>query len=253
MIDVSVITVSWNVGRHLEESLTALFKSEGVSFEIFVVDNNSSDETMQRLAKYSDRVTALFNADNRGFAAANNQAISRARGRYVLLLNPDMKVAPDTLHSMVAWMDTYPKAGISGCKLVNEAGVVVPHVRRFPRLFDQLMIVLKIPHLMPRVLNNYLMTGFNYDVQAQVDSIRGSFFMIRSNVLKTCRLDERFFVWFEEVDFCRQAMCAGWEVWYTPAATVIDKVGQSFKQISRFKAQRLFLKSMYTYFSKWGL
>lgn len=253
MIDASVITVSWNVKEHLEESLEALFKSDGVSYEVIVVDNNSDDSTQEFLLGESDKLTAILNQNNRGFAAANNQGISMAKGRYILLLNPDMKVHPDSLRLAVEWMDKNPQVGVSGCRLVDENGDVVPHVRRFPKLFDQLMIILKIPHLLPRVLDRYLMADFDYDKAAQVDSVRGSFFLIRAGVLKTCRLDERFFVWFEEVDFCRQAIRQGWDVWYSPAATVVDKVGQSFKQISKIRAQRIFLQSMFGYFKKWGI
>ena len=256
MVDISLITVSWNVRDYLAASLEAVFGSAGdISYEIIVVDNNSTDGTapfLRERAKRDARMVVIANNTNVGFARANNQAIARAQGRYVLLLNPDMRVQPDTLTHMVAWMDAHPRVGVSGCHLVTEVGETVPHVRRFPGLLNQLAIVLKLPHLFPRLVGRYLMHNFDYKKEARVDSVRGSFFMIRREALKVGFLDERFFIWFEEVDFCKRMRSAGWEVWYTPAADCIDHVGQSFKQVASVKKQRMFLESMRLYFEKWG-
>lgn len=254
-IDLSIITVSWNVKKYLCESLEAVFATaDDVSLEVFVVDNNSTDGTRDLLrdwARREPRLTALLNNINVGFARANNQAIELASGRYVLLLNPDMRVFPDTLKNMVQWMDAHPRVGVAGCHLVNERGETVQHVRRFPGLWNQLAIVLKIPHLFPHVLDRYLMRDFDYTKEARVDSVRGSFFMIRREALRVGLLDERFFIWFEEVDFCKRMRSAGWEVWYTPVARCVDRVGRSFAQVARAKKQKMFLESMYRYFEKW--
>lgn len=256
MPDISIITVSWNVKDYLRESLEAVFANAGdVSLEVFVVDNNSSDGTRDMLREFAQReprLTVLCNNTNVGFARANNQAIEQASGRYVLLLNPDMRVFSDTLANMTRWMDAHPRVGVAGCHLVTDAGETVRHVRRFPGLWNQLAIVLKIPHLFPRVLDRYLMRDFDYTKEARVDSVRGSFFMIRREALRVGLLDERFFIWFEEVDFCKRMRSAGWEVWYTPAARCVDRVGRSFAQVGGIKKQKMFLESMYLYFDKWG-
>lgn len=266
MPNISIITVSWNVKDYLRESLEAVFANAGdVSLEVFVVDNNSSDGTrdmLREFARRESRLRVLLNNTNVGFARANNQAIERASGRYVLLLNPDMRVFSDTLANMVRWMDAHPRVGVAGCHLVTDVGSLtgrasagpgetVRHVRRFPGLWNQLAIVLKIPHLFPRVLDRYLMRDFDYTKEARVDSVRGSFFMIRREALRVGLLDERFFIWFEEVDFCKRMRSAGWEVWYTPAARCVDRVGRSFAQVGGIKKQKMFLKSMYRYFEKW--
>lgn len=255
MPDLSIITVSWNVKDYLRESLEAVFANAGdVSLEVFVVDNHSTDGTREMLAEWArrePRLHVLLNNTNVGFARANNQAIEQAGGRYILLLNPDMRVFPDTLATMVHWMDAHPNAGVVGCHLVTDTGETVPQVRRFPGLWNQLAIVLKIPHLFPRVLDRYLMRDFDYAKEARVDSIRGSFFMIRREALRVGLLDERFFIWFEEVDFCKRMRSAGWEVWYTPVAKCVDRVGRSFALVSGYKKQKMFLKSMYRYFEKW--
>ena len=223
-----------------------------MSFEVFVVDNNSSDGSVEMVQKEFSQVKLIANVENFGFAKANNQAIQKSLGRYVLLLNPDMRVQAKTLENMVSWMDGQIDVGVAGCHLVDENGKTVPHVRKFPNLFDQLMIVLKVPHILPSVLNRYLMKDFDYEKPAQVDSIRGSFFMIRRNLIeKIGMLDERYFIWFEEVDYCKQVSNTEYKVMYTPVATCIDFVGQSFNKIGRAKKQGLFRDSMLKYFKKW--
>ncbi|RMD58906.1 glycosyltransferase family 2 protein [Candidatus Parcubacteria bacterium] len=252
-MDLSIIIVSWRVRDLVRENLKAIFsRTKNISFEVFVVDNNSADGTVEMVAREFPQVNLIANNYNAGFARANNQAIAMAQGRYILLLNPDMQVEEKTLEKMVEWMDNHPEAGIAGCRLVNKKGEVIPQVRRFPTLWDQLAIILKVPHIFPGVLNKYLKKDFDYNKEAEVDSLRGSFFMIRRKVIdKIGVLDERFFVWFEEVDFCRRARKAGFKVMYTPCAQCLDYVGKSFSQVKRGKAQRYFRDSMLKYFLKW--
>lgn len=252
-MDLSIIIVSWNVRDKLRENLAALYKSDGgLQFEVFVVDNDSNDGTAEMVRVDFPKVKLIANRENVGFAKANNQAIKYATGDYILLLNPDMRVFPDTLDSMVGWMENCQEAAVAGCHLVNEKGETIPHVRRFPTFKDQLAIVLKIPHFFPKILNGYLRTDFNYNQDAMVDSIRGGFFMIRAEMIKKIGvLDERFFVWFEEVDYCKRLREAGLEVWYTNSAECVDFVGQSFKQLKRGTTQRYFRDSMLKYFEKW--
>ncbi|MFA6106713.1 MAG: glycosyltransferase family 2 protein [Patescibacteria group bacterium] len=269
-MDLSIIIVSWNVAEKLRENLKALYFSQGVfSYEIFVVDNNSSDGSAEMVKKEFPRANLIINAHNAGFAKANNQAMREAKGDYILLLNPDMKVFSDTLAKTVKWMKANPKAVVAGCRLVDEKNNTIRHVRRFPELSDQLAIILKLPHFFPGILKSYLREDFDYDRAAKVDSIRGGFFMInRREAEKIGRknsgdskdgnkkstlpyLDERYFIWFEEVDYCRQIKEAGGEVWFAPAAECVDFVGQSFKQVKRGVAQNYFSDSMLKYFKKW--
>lgn len=253
MVDVSIITVSWNIASLLRKSLQAIFENtKGITFEVWVVDNASLDGTQGMVQREFPQVRCILNEKNQGFAKANNQAIRKANGRYILLLNPDMRVFPDTLSQMVSWMDTHATVGIAGCHLIREDGTTVPHVRRFPRLADQVAIVTKIAHVFPVLLDGYLMRDFDYTKEAEVDSIRGSFFMIRREVLEGVGLlDEQYFVWFEEVDYCKRVKQAGWQVMYTPAVRCVDYVGKSFEQLQRFNTQKLFTESMVKYFKKW--
>ncbi|MCD4761665.1 glycosyltransferase family 2 protein [bacterium] len=259
-MNLSVIIVSWNVREKLQENLQALFESvrvSGCTAEVFVVDNASVDKTVEMVESEFPSVKIIKNKENLGFAKANNQAIKRSRGDYVLLLNPDMRVRTDTIKNMKAWMDSNKKASLAGCRLVDEKGEIVEQVRRFPKILDQLAIILKLPHLFPSVLNKYLRKGFDYEKESRVDSLRGGFFFLRRDTLERIGLlDERFFLWFEEVDYCRRVIdkryggFAG-EVWYTPAAECVDYVGQSFKQLKRGKTQKYFRDSQLKYFKKW--
>ncbi len=252
-VDLSIIIVSWNVREKLKDNLRALYESLDAKFEVFVVDNNSADGTAEMVKKYYPQVKLIVNRENLGFAKANNQAIKLAGGKYILLLNPDMRVFDDTLSRMISWMDRHDKAWVAGCKLVDESAKIIKHVRRFPDLIDQLAIILKIPHIFPSVLNKYLINDFDYSKSASVDSIRGGFFMIRKKTIeKIGSLDERFFLWFEEVDYCRRVKTAGGQVWYMPTAECIDLIGQSFKQVNLAVKQKYFRDSMLKYFNKWG-
>ena len=252
-MDLSIIIVSWNVEEKLKNNLKAIFRnSQNINFEVFVVDNNSSDNSAEMVKKDFPQVRLIKNDQNLGFAKANNQAIKRSTGKYILLLNPDMQVHEKTLENMLNWMNNTPQASIASCHLIDQNNITIPHVRKFPTLFDQLAIVLKIPHIFPGILNKYLMHNFDYTKSAQVDSIRGAFFMIRRDVIsKIGLLDEQYFIWFEEVDYCKQAIKKGLKVFYAPAATCTDHIGQSFSQLTTIKKQKLFKDSMLKYFKKW--
>jgi len=252
-MDLSIIIVSWKVKGKLRENLQSIYQShDDINFEVFVVDNNSADGTVEIIRQKFPRVKLIANQENLGFAKANNQAIKQAQGDFILLLNPDMRVMPDTLSKMVKWMRENKQASVAGCCLINEKGETIKHVRRFPTVWDQLVIVLKLPHLFPWILREYLPVDFDYHKPAKVDSIRGGFFMIKREIIeKIGLLDEQYFLWFEEVDYCRRVKESGGEVWYTPIAKCIDYVGQSFKQLPRGKAQKYFRDSMLKYFKKW--
>lgn len=258
-MDLSIIIVSWNVKDKLRENLSALFKSEGdFKFAVYVVDNNSEDGSAAMVAAEFPEVHLIANQENLGFAKANNQAIKLASGRFILLLNPDMRVRPDTLQNILVWAENNPSATVCGCKLVDEKGGIVKQVRRFPKFWDQLLVTLKMPHLFPAAVNGYMAAKFGYNQAAKVDSIRGAFFLINREAYKKISglneplLDERYFIWFEEVDFCREVYKLGGEVWYTPVAECLDYVGASFSQLKRGKAQEYFRDSMLKYFKKWG-
>lgn len=261
-MDLSIVIVSWNVYDQLKENLSRIFLSEtGFKFEVFVVDNASHDNTVDMVKHEFPQVQLIANQANLGFSAANNQALRLATGEFVLLLNPDMKPLKSTFDNMIHWMKLNRSAAAAGCRLLDSNGWIVRHVRRLPNAWNQLAIVLKLPYFFPHIIDKYLGADFDYDYPSPVDTVRGGFLMIRKDVFRSILsedrfargefLDERFFVWFEDVDFCRTLKEYGKELWYTPAASCVDLVGQSFKQLSRVKAQKLFKSSMLKYFDKW--
>ncbi|MDD3711551.1 MAG: glycosyltransferase family 2 protein [Patescibacteria group bacterium] len=257
-MDLSIIIVSYNVREKLQKNLESIFNSQGdFSFEVLVVDNNSIDGSAEMVTELFPQVHLIKNERNMGFAVANNMAIKKANGNFILLLNPDMRLFPDTLYSSLAFAQQNPQAIVSSCLLVDSNNKTIKHIRRFPKLFDQLAIILKIPHVFPKILRSYLYLNFDYNLTQKVDSVRGSFFMINTESFKKISederplLDERYFVWFEEVDFCRQVYKLGGEVWYNPNTFCLDYVGQSFSLLKRGRAQKYFCDSMLKYFEKW--
>jgi len=252
-MDFSIIIVSWNVKDVLRSNLQSILQTnQQVTVEIIVIDNASKDETAEMIRSEFSSVQVIVNQENVGFAKASNQGLKKAVGDYLILLNPDMKIFPETLGNLKHWLDKNPQADVSGIQLIDEQEKIVHHVRRFPTFPDQVAIILKLPHLFPRMLDSYLLRDFKYSVAAQVDSIRGAFFVMRKSSLeKFGLLDERYFLWFEEVDYCRAVKEQGGQVWYTPEAVAIDYVGKSFSQLSRSTKQAYFRTSMLAYFKKW--
>jgi|WetSurMetagenome_2_1015567.scaffolds.fasta_scaffold145862_2 GT2 family glycosyltransferase len=262
-MDLSIIIVSWNVKDKLNKCLSHLFLSQtNFQFEVFVVDNGSHDGSAEMVAQEFPQVKLIANAGNLGFARAANQAFHQSSGELILLLNPDNFVFPLTLDNLLHWLKINRRAAIAGCRLLDrQNNTIRGQVRRFPGFCDQLAIVLKWPYLFAHILDKYFWTDFDYDRAARVDSVRGSALAVRRSVLESVLpyerwkngqlLDERFFIWFEDVDLCRTFREEELEVWYTPAACCYDLVGQSFEQLPRLQAQKYFRASMLAYFKKW--
>jgi len=254
-MDLSISIVSYNGKELVRSCLNSIFQNtEGIEFEVFVVDNGSVDGTPEMVRAEFPQVRLMVNKENLGFAKANNLAIKEAKGDFILLLNQDMRALAGTMFGMVGFMRAHAEAGIAGCHLINEKGQTVNHIRRFPGVWDQAAVLLKLPHLFPHLLSKYLMADFDYlrPGAQEVDSVRGSFFCIRREVLeKIGGLDERYFFWFEEVDYCREAKQAGFKVMYAGDIQCIDFVGQSVKKLNHLMRQKMFTESMVKYFKKW--
>jgi hypothetical protein len=258
-MDLSIVTLNWNVAPLVGELLDSIVReTRGISYEILVADNASKDgiaRVVEAFTKEHSEVALTFlkNDRNLGFAAGNNPAIRLSKGRYVVLLNPDARVKDGALQKMVAWMDAHPDVGVAGPRLLNPDGTPQPSVRRFPRLADQVLILLKL-HRLARFLpplRTYFADDFDYGREQDVDQVMGAAFFVRRRVFEDIGLlDESFFIWFEEVDFCKRAKEAGWRVAYVPSATVVHHGGESFAREFTLKKQRYFNASMRTYFRK---
>ncbi|MBP9762215.1 glycosyltransferase family 2 protein [Patescibacteria group bacterium] len=251
--DLAVILVGYNVRDLTLRNLESLFASENsLKIQLILVDNDSKDGTAEAVQTQFPDVYVIRNTSNTGFSHAVNQGIAVARARHVLLLNPDMRVSSDALAKFVDYADGHEEVGVIGGKLLTEDGRLVTTVRRFPDVWSQLALILKLPHLFPKVLARYLQQDLDPEREQAVDSLRGSFFLITAEALKCCPgLDPRYFIFFEEVDFCRQMKVQGLSVRYVPSITAVDYVGRSFKQQAGYWNQKQFTKSMVQYFQKW--
>lgn len=264
VMDLSVITVTWNSKDQIGEQIRSVFSAtRSVGIEEIIVDNGSGDGTVDVVSRclkdlrleIGGRLHLIVNTENRGFSAANNQGVEKATGRYLLFLNPDMRLSTGSFDRIIAWMDAHPHVGIASIKLVHPNGEFnwdAPP-RRFPKLWEQIALILKLPHLFPRMLDNYHMRDMDPEREQEVDSVRGSFLLMRRELVERLgfAFDPRFFIWYEDVDICREAQQLGYAVVYTPIITAVDYVGQSFKKRTTLWKQKQFTRSMLIYFQKW--
>ncbi len=251
-IDLSVIIVSWRVKELLLITLKSLFKSEtNINFEVIVIDNASNDGSVEAVRLNFPNVKLLANEKNLGFAAACCQGVDISQGKYFLFLNDDTEVFPDTLEKIYNFLTSKPNLGVVGGKILNPDLSTQSSVRRFPQTKDLLFILLKLPHIFPALTNNYLYINFNYDVPAKVDQVMGAFFATTREVWnKLNGFDKKYFIWFEEVDFCWRAKQSGYVIYYEPSARIIHHRGASFKQLLALPEQRLFNRSLFYYVKK---
>lgn len=249
---VSIIIVSWNVREQLRTCLQSIQQHCAADTEVFVVDNASHDGSADMVMTDFPLVSLIRNNTNRGFGAANNQALELATGDYVLFLNDDCQFTGNILPSLIEQFkapDT--KLGMVGVKLLNADHTIQPSVRAWPGILDQTVIQLKLHHLFPGLVNRYLMTNFNYEQSVEVPQVMGAFmFMPLALAKQYGGFDHDYFVWFEEVDLQRRLQLDGYTVWYEAGVNCIHAKGQSFQQVARPAAQRMFNTSLRTYMRK---
>ena len=251
-INLSIIIVNWNVRDLLQKCLTSIYKnSQGIFLEVFVVDNASSDSSAEMVRQDFPQAKLIESEENLGFAKANNLAIKQSKGQFILLLNPDTEILPNSLQNMVKFMEANKDCGVAGCKILNPDKTLQPSVRRFPTLYSQIIVLTKLHNFFPRLIKKYLALDLNYEKVQEVDQVMGAFFLIKREVLdKVGFLDEKFYIWFEEVDFCKRTKDVGFKILYTPEVEIIHHGGQSFKQVLSYKKQKIFNKSLARYFKQ---
>lgn len=249
-MDLSVIIVSWRVKELLAQCLESIFKeTHDLDFEVMVIDNDSGDGTAEMVKNNFPAVQLVASQINLGFARAANLGLRRAKGRFLLLLNPDTKLIDNSLKKSVDFMKEHSDIGVMGCRLLNRDLTLQPSVRRFPRLLDHLLMVLKLHHFFP--LKRYLALDFDYGKTREADQVMGAFFIVsRLAFSQIGFLDEKYYIWFEEVDYCQRAKKAGLAVSYYPEAKIIHYGSQSFKQVFTLKNNWIFSRSRLRYIKK---
>ena len=250
MLDLSVVIVSWNVRDLLERCLRSIGCANrlgavgegaesgnsppetGTSVEIIVIDNDSADGSAEMVRAEFPSVRVIRNSENRGFPAANNQGIGLAQGRYAILLNPDTEVVGSALHAMVAFADAHPGVGVVGPQLLFPDGSIQPSRYRFPTPATALFESTWLRPIAPRrVLDRYYVRDQPDSATHDVDWVRGAALMVRREAFEQVGLlDEGFFMYSEELDWCRRIRDAGWRVVYLPEAQIIHHEGKSSEQ-----------------------
>ncbi len=252
--DLSVVIVSWNVEEQLRAGLQSLYAhTQQISYEVFVVDNASKDGSPEMIAAEFPKVQLLRNPANVGFARANNQAITLSKGRYVLLLNPDTFLHDDALSRMVSFLDHRADIGVLGCKVLTAEGKIDPRcARRFPTLWGELFELTRLSYRFPhnRLFGEYLMTYWDHGDSREVDAISGACLMVRRAAIEQVGLlDESFFLYGEDLDWCYRLKKAGWKVFYYSEAEIIHIGSQSTRQLKEETALERF-RSRYKFFRK---
>ena len=234
MVDLSVVVVSWNVRDLLRQCLNSILDTRSpLLVEVVVVDNASTDDSVEMVRAEFPSVCLITNTENRGFPAANNQGIAVAQGRYVLLLNSDAEVVGEALATMVAYADTHTDVGVIGPQLLNPDGSVQSSRRRFPTVatafFESTWLE---PYAPLRMLERYYVLNQPDDATLDVDWVKGAALMARWEAIEQVGpMDEGFFMYSEELDWCRRFREAGWRVVYLPTAQVIHHEGKSSEQV----------------------
>jgi len=254
-MDVSVVIVSYNVSSYLDQTLATLSEAvDGLDTEVFVVDNASSDDSVDMVKRKYPWVKLIENGENLGFARANNRALSLVKGRYVLLLNPDTVLSRDTLSTMVSFLDGHPEAGAAGCKVINPDGTLQLACRRgFPTPGVAFYKMIGLSGLFPksRTFGAYNLTYLDPDEVTEVDAVSGSFMMLRKEALdRVGLLDEHFFMYGEDLDLCYRIKKAGWKIYYVPYTEIIHFKGESTKTVPTLKSIRNFYTAMHIFVEK---
>jgi N-acetylglucosaminyl-diphospho-decaprenol L-rhamnosyltransferase len=249
MMDVSFIIVSWNVRALLRQCVQSvraqsteyrIQKAEGgtdereLAAEIWVVDNASTDGTVEMLQDEFPAVHVIANSENVGFSRGNNLALAQAQGRYLFLLNPDTELCPGALRRLVDYMEAHRRVGVAGPRLFYGDGSPQSSRRRFPTLATAFFESTKLQQWFPRhrLLTRYYMRDTPDDAEQEVDWLNGSALFVRREVVEQLGgFDEAFFMYSEELDWCYRIKQAGWQIVYLPSAQVIHYEGKSSEQV----------------------
>ncbi|MCG8605439.1 glycosyltransferase family 2 protein, partial [bacterium] len=252
--ELSVIIVNYNVKDFLQQTLLSVKKSLRGSFgEIIVVDNASSDGSVRLIKRDFPEVRLLENYTNLGFAKASNQGLAAARGRYLALLNPDTVVREDTFSKMLEFYDANPETGMLGCKILNPDGTLQLACRRsFPTPWVAFTKLCGLSYLFPKskLFGKYNLTYLDENEACEVEAVSGSFMMIRREVLENVGyLDEAFFLYGEDLDWCYRIREKGWRVKYFPGTQIIHFKGESSKH-AQFDYLKVFYRAMSLFVQK---
>jgi GT2 family glycosyltransferase len=253
-VELSVVVVSYNVKPYLEQALLSIHKAlQGLRSEVFVVDNASGDGSPAMVRTKFPGVRLIANDVNAGFARGNNQALRMVRGRIVCLINPDTLVREDTFRVCIDYIRSRPDAGLVGCKILNPDGSLQLACRRsYPTPWVGFTKVSGLSALFPksRLFGRYNLTFLDPDAVSDVEAVSGSFMVVRREVLdEVGLLDEAFFLYGEDLDWCYRIHRKGWKIVYLPATQIVHYKGRSAREAS-FDTLRVFYDAMHLFVKK---
>lgn len=253
-MDLSIIILNYNTRELTLKALRSVYASRtGYQFEVILIDNASSDSSVEKIREEFPQVQLIENEENVGFAKANNQGMRIATGRYILLLNSDTIVQADTLEIMIRFMDKHPDVGASGCKVILPDGSLDKACRRgFPTPSASFYYAFGISKLFPHVprFNQYQLGYLNADEEYPVDCLVGAFMLVRRKAIdEVGLLDEQFFMYGEDVDWCYRIKQAGWTNYYYPKTHIIHYKGASSRK-RPLKIVYEFHRAMYLFHRK---
>jgi hypothetical protein len=253
--DLSICIVTYKTRALLAECLTSIYQNtRQTQFEIIVVDNASRDGTLEMLRDEFPAARVIANDRNAGFAKPINQALRVSQGRYALLLNNDTLVLPDALDRLVAFADAHPEIGICGPKVLSRDGTLQKQCRRsYATPWDLFCYFTGLSALFPRspLFARYLMTYRDENETHPADAVSGSCMLIRRAVIEQIGLlDERFFAYQEDADYCFRAQRAGWQIYYYPQAQIIHYAGQGGSRVNPYRSIWEWHRSYFLYYRK---
>ncbi len=255
MFDLAIIIVSFNTEALLRLCLRAIPAAcGGLSYDVYVIDNFSADGSTEMARREFPQVHLTVSERNLGFAGANNTALrlpEAQAARYVLLLNPDTEARPGSFESLVRFMDSNPRAGACGPRLLNTDGSLQRNGAKFPTLLREFLGVTGLRRLAMRRYETALGYGReDFDQLTEVDQVSGACLLVRGDVIREVGpLDERFFMFYEEIEWCWRIKRAGYAVYYVPEAVVTHHWMGSVKQQSKKMTDQLF-RSQLLYYQK---
>jgi len=252
---LSICIVNYQARDYLDNCLRSIIANPPqADYEIIVVDNGSTDGSLKMLQADFPMVTVIENPANLGFTAPMNQALRCATGQFLLLLNPDTLIHPQSLDRLIAFMQEHPQVGICGPKVLNTDGSLQAPCRRGEsRPWAVISYFLRLHRLFPgsRLFGGYLLNYMDEDVTHEVAGVAGSCMLVRRQVVDQIGyLDERFFAYQEDADYCFQARRAGWQVYYLPTAQVTHFGGEGGSRVQPYRSIYAWHHSYWLYYRK---
>lgn len=255
MIDLSVCIVTHNAKSLLLACLESVYSAAGqINLEVILVDNASTDGSVEAVSTQFSDVQILENVENLGFVKPTNQAMMVSQGRYVLWLNNDTVILDNALIRMVEFMDTHLYVGICGPKVMNRDGTIQNQCRRgFPTPWTALTYFTGLSRVFPKSprFSRYLMTYFDEDQVHEVDAVSGACLLVRRGVVDQIGyLDEDYYAYGEDLDYCARAQNAGWKIYYYPKAKILHYGGQGGSGVRPYRSIYHFYRSMWLFYQK---